>query len=154
MRCSIYKVSKGSTYVQRGEYWDTVGWERVEAFDNVLARFHDVLVSPRCRDDLFGCELDHLVDDFCNLEGLADKAVHTGWKDEHKRDISAGRTSNRSGCNDGVPSIIWGSIDISAQASGFVSVSSDLLTLATCPARTFADTPMIGAQPDDQTSKH
>ena len=41
----------------------------------------------------------------------------------------------------------------SARASGYVHVVRDLLTLATCPERTFADTPMIGAQPDDRISR-
>jgi hypothetical protein len=50
----------------------------IEALNDVIIRSDNLLVLPRCRDDLFGCELDHLVDDFCNLEGLADKAVHTG----------------------------------------------------------------------------
>jgi hypothetical protein len=78
----------------------------IKAFDNVIIRSDDLLVLPRCRDDLFGCELDHLVDDFCNLEGLADKAVHTGWREQHDGDVSAVGASNRSESSDGVPSII------------------------------------------------
>jgi hypothetical protein len=50
----------------------------IEAFENVIIRSDNLLVLPRCRDDFFGCELDHLVDNLGNLEGLADKAVHTG----------------------------------------------------------------------------
>lgn len=78
----------------------------IEAFENVIIRSDDLFVLPRCRDDLFGCELDHLVDNLCNLEGLADKAVHTGWREQYEGDISTAGVSNRSGYSNGLPSII------------------------------------------------